>query len=103
MTRTDSTADPDADREALALAPGFPPRAALLVEASLAACAARGVPRPRARLWLEGGPTSALGSALGPRPQGGGAAPRARRGGGDRGPPPPGGRAPARGPGPPPP
>jgi hypothetical protein len=65
MTRTNSTAEPDADREGLTLAPGFPPRAALLVEASLAACAARGVPRPRARLWLEAVPTSVLGSALG--------------------------------------
>jgi hypothetical protein len=65
MNCTDATADPDPDREALALAPGFPPRAALLVEAGLAACAARGIPLPRARLWLEAVPTSVLGSALG--------------------------------------
>jgi len=50
---------------AIALAPGFPPRAALLVRAGLAACAARGVPLPDARLWLEAVPAEALGSALG--------------------------------------
>jgi hypothetical protein len=60
-----STADAGQAAGAIALAPGFPPRAALLVQAGLAACAARGIVLPRARLWLEAVPAGALGSALG--------------------------------------
>lgn len=49
----------------VALAPGFPPRAAELVRAGLGRCAERGLPPPPARLRLEVVPASILGTAYG--------------------------------------